>query len=138
MQLVDFDRRGVGEIRNLSAAAAPMHANPRPVPDLNQNEDFDTLGNLLKALAKIASAELRPGEAAVTSVDLHAVREQLRLVVDPRFRDSDISVQWDVAPDLPRVWAEEPRASPEPGAKQAQGAEHFGSQTVHDLGGRGT
>jgi two-component system sensor kinase FixL len=96
------------EIRNLCAAAALMHANLERVPDLDKNEDFAALGNLVKALAKIASAELRPGEGAITSVDLRAVLDQLRLIIDPWFQDSDISVFWHIAPDLPAVWAEGP------------------------------
>ncbi len=96
------------EIRNLCAAAALMHTNLERVPDLKKNEDFEALGNLVKGLAKIASAELRPGEGSVTSVDLGAVLDQLRLIIDPWFRDSDIDVSWDIANDLPQVWAEAP------------------------------
>src|SRR5690242_21120192 len=50
------------EIRNLSAAAALMHNNLERLAWLQRNDDFVALGNLLRALTKIASAELRPGE----------------------------------------------------------------------------
>jgi two-component system, LuxR family, sensor kinase FixL len=50
------------ERRNLSAAASLMLTNLERSTRLQKNADFVALGNLLKALAKIASAELRPGE----------------------------------------------------------------------------
>lgn len=95
------------EIRNLSAAAALMHNNLERLTRLQRNDDFMALGNLLRALAKIASAELRPGEGSNSSVDLHGVLGQLRIIIDPWFRESEISVKWDIAPDLPPVWGEE-------------------------------
>ena len=65
------------------------------------------LGNLLRALAKIASAELRPGEGSHGSVDLRGVLGQLRIIIDPWFTESEMCVNWDIAPDLPPVWGEE-------------------------------
>jgi PAS domain S-box-containing protein len=94
------------EIRNLSAAAGMLHANLERVPNLEDNADFHALGNLVKALSKIASAELRPGQATQTSVNLRAVLEQLRVTADSWFRESDIEVKWSVAPDLPDVWGD--------------------------------
>lgn len=96
------------EIRNLCAAATLMHANLERVPNLRKNEDFEALGSLVGALAKIASAELRAGESLLTSVDVGAVLDQLRLIIDPWFRRSEMSIDWDIASDLPRVWAEGP------------------------------
>jgi two-component system, LuxR family, sensor kinase FixL len=96
------------EIRNLSAAAAVMHNNLERLTRLQRNDDFVALGNLLRALAKIASAELRPGEGSHRSVDLRGVLGQLRIIIDPWFRESEMCVNWDIAPDLPPVWGEEP------------------------------
>jgi len=95
------------EIRNLSAAAAVMHNNMERLTRLQRNDDFVALGNLLRALTKIASAELRPGEGSHSSVDLRGVLGQLRIIIDPWFRESEMFVKWDIAPDLPPVWGEE-------------------------------
>ncbi|HYM05919.1 MAG TPA: ATP-binding protein [Terriglobales bacterium] len=96
------------EIRNLCATTSLMHANLERVPSLHSNADFKALGNLIRALAKIAAAELRPGEGSLTSVDLRALLDQLRLIIDPWFRESEMSVDWELAEDLPAVWAEAP------------------------------
>jgi two-component system sensor kinase FixL len=95
------------EIRNLSAAATLMHTNLQRVPRLKNNEDFEALGNLVKALANITSAELRPGEGSITSVDLHTVLDQLRIIIETWFHESEISIHWDIAKELPSVWVEE-------------------------------
>jgi PAS domain S-box-containing protein len=95
------------EIRNLSAAAAVMHNNLERLTRLQRNDDFVALGNLLRALAKIASAELRPGEGSHSSVDLRGVLGQLRIIIDPWFGESEMCVNWDISPDLPPVWGEE-------------------------------
>jgi PAS domain S-box-containing protein len=95
------------ELRNLSAAAALMHNNLERLTRLQRNDDFVALGNLLRALAKIASAELRPGEGSHSSVDLRGVLGQLRIIIDPWFAESEMCVHWDISPDLPPVWGEE-------------------------------
>ena len=95
------------EIRNLSAAAGMMHSNLRRLPSIRKNADFGALGNLLRALSKIASAELRPGEGSHSSVDVRSVLDQLRIIVDPWFRESEIRVKWHIATDLPQVWGDE-------------------------------
>jgi two-component system, LuxR family, sensor kinase FixL len=94
------------EIRNLSAAASVLHVNLERVPRLQANADFQALGNLVKALSKIASAELRPGQATQTSVSLRAVLDQLHVTADSWFRESEIEVKWNLAPDLPDVWGD--------------------------------
>jgi C4-dicarboxylate-specific signal transduction histidine kinase len=95
------------EIRNLSAAAALMHNNLGRGTRLRKNDDFVALGNLLRALAKITSAELRPGEGSHSSLDLRGVLDQLRIIIDPWFRESEMCLNWEIAPDLPPVWGEE-------------------------------
>jgi len=95
------------ELRNLSAAASLMLTNLARSTRLQKNADFVALGNLLTALAKIASAELRPGEGSHSSVDLGGLLEQLRIIIEPWLQESEISVSWKLAADLPHVWGEE-------------------------------
>ncbi len=94
------------EIRNLSAAAALMNGNLERVPELRENADFEALGNLLRAMTKIASTELRPGEGSNGSVDLRALLEELRIIIESWFQESEIRVNWQIAADLPPVWGE--------------------------------
>jgi two-component system, LuxR family, sensor kinase FixL len=98
------------ELRNLSATAALLHANLQRVPNLRLqgDSDFEALGTIVKTLAKIASAELRPGDASNRGVDLNAVLEQLRIILDRWFQESDVRVVWNIAPILPQVWGDEP------------------------------
>jgi signal transduction histidine kinase len=96
------------ELRNLSAAASLMLTNLERSTRLQKNADFVALGNLLTALAKIASAELRPGEGSHSSVDVRALLDQLRIIIGPWLQESEISVTWKLAADLPHVWGEEP------------------------------
>jgi C4-dicarboxylate-specific signal transduction histidine kinase len=74
---------------------------------LRNNADFEALGGLLKALTSLAAAELRPGDGAYRSVNLADVLAQLRIIIDPWFSESETSVAWNVAADLPEVWGEE-------------------------------
>jgi signal transduction histidine kinase len=96
------------ELRNLSAAASLMLTNLERSTRLQKNADFVALGSLLTALAKIASAELRPGEGSHSSVDVRALLDQLRIIIAPSLQESEISVTWKLAADLPHVWGEEP------------------------------
>jgi signal transduction histidine kinase len=100
------------EIRNLSAAAALMYANLANTEDahfaeLKKNADFEALGSLLKALANLAAAELRPGTSSHSSVDLSGVLAQFRIIVLPWFLESEIAVNWEIPSELPNVFGEE-------------------------------
>ena len=100
------------EIRNLSAAAALMytnlaHAEMAHLAGLQKHDDFDALGSLIKALASLASTELRPGEISHSSVNLIDVLAQLRIIIGPWFLESEITINWAIASDLPEVWGEE-------------------------------
>jgi len=100
------------EIRNLSAAAALMytnlaHAEIPHLEALQKNADFEALGSLLKALAGLAAAELRPGDGSYGSVNLADVLAQLRIIIGPWFSELEMEIEWDVATNLPEVWGDE-------------------------------
>jgi C4-dicarboxylate-specific signal transduction histidine kinase len=40
------------------------------------------------------------------SIDVRSVLEELRIVIEPSFLDSDVSVRWDFPESLPHVWAD--------------------------------
>lgn len=95
------------EVRNLSAAAAVAHANLARTSDLGENEDFKALGALVQGLERIASSDLRIGSnRAADSIDLHSVLDELRIVLEPAFREEAMDLEWKVASGLPRVLAD--------------------------------
>jgi len=72
-----------------------------------RNEDFQALSNLAEGLAIMAGLELRQTmQPEAESVDVRSVLEELRIVIESTFRDSGISVVWDLPDSLPPVWAE--------------------------------
>ncbi len=95
------------EVRNLAAAAAVAHANLARTPGLMLNDDFKALGALVEGLQRIASAELRLGShLTIDSIDLSNVLDELRIVLEPTFRDDAMVVEWHVPATLPRVLAD--------------------------------
>jgi C4-dicarboxylate-specific signal transduction histidine kinase len=92
------------EVRNLSAAAAAVYARLGRIPGLADNQDYAALGSLVQALEKIALAKLPAlPDGAPAGVDLGAVLEDLRILLEPMLRDSEITHRWDVSGPLPRV-----------------------------------
>jgi signal transduction histidine kinase len=94
------------EIRNVCGAIAMAHANLARSGALELNKDFEALGNLILALEKIASMELRNTTNQGTSVDLSSLLEELRIVVEPGLGDEDVELRWEVDSALPAVWAD--------------------------------
>jgi len=94
------------EIRNVCGAIAMAHANLARSGALELNKDFEALGNLILALEKIASMELRNTTNQGASVDLSSLLEELRIVVEPGLGDEDVELRWEVDSALPAVWAD--------------------------------
>jgi len=94
------------EIRNVSGAIAAVHQNLSHNGLLDGNKDFEALGNLIAALERIASINLRQSGDQATEVDLPALLDELKIVVAPSLQEEDINVQWTVEPGLPLVWAD--------------------------------
>ncbi len=94
------------EVRNVCGAIAVVHENLSRGGVLSGNKDFEALGTLILALEKIAAMDLRQTANQATSVDLHALLEELRIVVEPSLRDKEIDLLWAVDKRLPVVWAD--------------------------------
>jgi PAS domain S-box-containing protein len=100
-------RAAMHEIRNLAAAAAVAHANLERLPGARGSEDFKALGTLVSGLEKIASSELRPAsEQAVGNVHLKTLFDELRIVIEPSFREAGIEMLWKISAGLPPVRAD--------------------------------
>ncbi|MGD0617396.1 MAG: ATP-binding protein [Bryobacteraceae bacterium] len=94
------------EIRNVCGAIAVVHANLARGGALAGNQDFEALGTLIRGLEKIAAMELRQTANQATAVDLSSLMDELRIVIEPSFRENGIAVRWEVSDDLPPVWAD--------------------------------
>jgi two-component system, LuxR family, sensor kinase FixL len=94
------------EVRNVCGAIAVVHENLARSGALAQNKDFEALGTLILALEKIAAMDLRQTTNQAASVDLQALLEELRIVVEPSLREKDIELKWVIEPGLPVVWAD--------------------------------
>jgi signal transduction histidine kinase len=94
------------EVRNVCGAIAMAHANLARSGSLDRNKDFEALGNLILALEKIASLELRNTTNQGASLDLGSLLEELRIVVEPGLAEQDIELVWQVDTTLPPVWGD--------------------------------
>ena len=111
-QLLAGSRIAIGaishEIRNVSGAIAAVHQNLAHCGLLAGNKDFEALGNLIVALERIASVNLRQSSDQATEVDLAALLDELKIVVAPSLLEENIEAQWTIEPGLPLVWADRP------------------------------
>ena len=95
------------EIRNLSGAVLVIHKNLSQIKELETNEDFRTLAGLVQSLERISALELgtspsQDGEV----VELTSVLDELRILIEATYHESEINVQWDIREPLPLVWAD--------------------------------
>lgn len=113
-QLLSGSRILVGavshEIRNVCGAIAMAHANlsrsSALASSLENNKDFEALGNLILALEKIAAMDLRQMADQASSVDLASLLEEFRIVVEPSLEEKDIRLTIEMDPATPLVWAD--------------------------------
>jgi two-component system sensor kinase FixL len=111
-QLLVGSRIAIGavshEIRNVCGAIAVVHRNLERDGLLAGNKDFEALGNLAAALARIASVNLHQAASEAAEVDLAILLEELKIVVAPSLRDDSIDAEWIVEPNLQLAWADRP------------------------------
>jgi signal transduction histidine kinase len=96
------------EIRNVCAAIAVVHQNLRRSSSLENNKDFEAFGTLIQSLEKIAAMDLQKSSNRATSVDLHALLDELRIVVEPALEESGVQFDIEAATELPEVLADRP------------------------------
>lgn len=114
-QLMSGSRILVGavshEVRNVCGAIAVIYENLVRRGGLGGNQDFEALGALVETLGRIASLELKQssGEQYLEAADLSEILDDLRIVLEPYCKDSDIVLHWKVAPGLPPVWTDRHR-----------------------------
>jgi two-component system sensor kinase FixL len=92
------------EIRNLSGAVLVVHKNLSRLPGLQSNEDFRALGMLIEGLGQLSAMELRPaGEQHFAAMELSSLLDELRVLLEPSYREAGIEVVWRLHDDLPLV-----------------------------------
>jgi PAS domain S-box-containing protein len=96
------------EIRNVCAAITVVHQNMSRSAYLENNKDFEAFGTLIQSLEKIAAMDLSRNSDRATSVDLHSLLEELRIVVEPALDESGIRLNLSAAENIPEVLADRP------------------------------
>ncbi|MDR1989478.1 MAG: PAS domain-containing protein [Acidobacteriaceae bacterium] len=94
------------EIRNLCSAALVVHKNLSQLKELQQNDDFIALSTLIQSLETVLSLELQPSEPRATAVELMSVFDEVRVLIDAAFGESQMTVVWQIPDSLPLVRAE--------------------------------
>ena len=95
------------EIRNLCGAVLVLHKNLSQVKDLESNEDFKALGNLIQSLERVSALELGSTTAQNGEVvELTSVLDEFRILIESTYHESKIEVQWHIEESLPLVWAD--------------------------------
>lgn len=95
------------EIRNICGAIGVVRAHLARDPQLAAGEDFRALGTLVDALGRMAGIELRHAvRQECDSVPVSEVLEQLRIVIEPPFREIGITMSWETGTALPPVHAD--------------------------------
>lgn len=111
-QLLAASRLAIGavshEIRNICAAIGAIHQNLSRDGALPANRDFEALGNLIGALERVASVNLRQTASPASEVDLGPLLDELRIVISPMLEEKSIALDLRVDTDLPQVWADRP------------------------------
>ncbi|WP_158942958.1 ATP-binding protein [Granulicella sp. S190] len=96
------------EIRNVCAAIAVVHQNLSRGSSLENSKDFEAFGTLIQSLEKIAAMDLQRSSNRATSVDLHSLLDELRIVVEPALEENGITLNISVDTVLPEVLADRP------------------------------
>src|ERR1700722_8638850 len=94
------------EVRNVCGAIALVHENLSRSGKLTENKDFETLGTLILALERIAAMDLRQSASQAGRVEVPSLLDELRIVIESSLRDQGITSRWEIADDLPPVWAD--------------------------------
>jgi len=95
------------EIRNLSGAVLVVHKNLSRIKELETNEDFRALTGLMQSLERISALELGSTSAqSGEAVELTSVLDELRILIETTYHESEITVEWATREPLHLVWAD--------------------------------
>jgi two-component system, LuxR family, sensor kinase FixL len=95
------------EVRNLCSAISVMCANLRERHAITHDEDLKGLATLVTGLESVASTQLQSrAHERIEAVPLQDVFDDLRIVIEPDWREIGGAVRWRIPPLVPTVLAE--------------------------------
>ena len=95
------------EIRNVCGAVLAVYKNLSRLPALQNNDDFQALGSLIKGLEKLSEMELlSPSTGDLAPVELTGVLDELRVLIEPPYREAGCEIHWRLQDALPLVIAD--------------------------------
>jgi two-component system sensor kinase FixL len=95
------------EIRNLCSAALVIHKNLSHLEGLRQNEDFKALSTVFQSLERVLALELQPSPlSSASAVELTSVFDEIRVLVEAAYGETQIEIVWKLPETLPLVRAE--------------------------------
>jgi two-component system, LuxR family, sensor kinase FixL len=95
------------EIRNLCSAISLLYSNLSAKPGFSFDEHFEALGDLVQGLEGMASLELLTrSHEKLEPVSLRQVLDNLRIVIEPDWREIDGNIRWEIPREAPWVLAD--------------------------------
>jgi signal transduction histidine kinase len=95
------------EVRNLCGAISVLCSNIRAKHVFTQDDDLQGLGTLVQGLERIASWQLQSNvHDNLEEIALQEVMDDLRIVIEPDWRDMNGKIIWNVPPKMPMVLAQ--------------------------------
>jgi two-component system sensor kinase FixL len=95
------------EVRNLCGAISMISSNLKEKHGVSQDEDLQALTSLAGGLEKIVAVELRSRAGdTLDEVNLGNILDDLRIVIEPDWRETGGSVRWEIPRAVPRVLAD--------------------------------
>lgn len=95
------------EIRNLCSAISMVLSNLQSKARSDQQEDVRGLATLVSGLERIADSELRwQAQDTLERIPLKQLLDDLRIVIDPAWREIDGKVHWQLPGEMPEILAD--------------------------------
>jgi two-component system, LuxR family, sensor kinase FixL len=95
------------EVRNLCSAVLVVQKNLSRLSELQHNKDFQALSMLIQSLEKISAMELQVSTTQnAGAVELTSVLDELRVLIESAYHESEMEIEWQIQESLPRVWAD--------------------------------
>src|SRR5262249_60700188 len=95
------------EVRNACAAVLVVQKNLSRLSELQHNEDVQALSMLIQSLEKISAMELQVSPTQTAGVvELTSVLDELRVLIESAYHESEMEIDWQIQNFLPRVWAD--------------------------------
>ena len=111
LQLVKYNRIAAAavshEVRNLCSSIGLLIANLRDKHHLSEDEDYQRLTAMVHSLERIASLDLQSrANDTFEAISLQGVLDNLRILIEPDWRELGGTLSWHLPAECPRVIAD--------------------------------